>query len=124
VKIILSGKVSKAYVVKDKAISATKGAKSAVEAAGGRSRRKRASMATSSASAASALGDMTRFQEMRKRLLVPAGALVVYRIGTFIPVPGIDAARFAAFSRSAGHAPRHVQHVLRRRAAALQHLSR
>jgi large subunit ribosomal protein L15 len=36
VKIILSGKVSKAYVVKDKAISATKGAKSALESAGGR----------------------------------------------------------------------------------------
>jgi len=36
VKIILSGKIEKAYVVKDKAITATKGAKSAVEAAGGR----------------------------------------------------------------------------------------
>ena len=36
VKIILSGKVSKAYVVKDKAITATKGAKSALESAGGR----------------------------------------------------------------------------------------
>ena len=36
VKIILSGSVSKAYVVKDKVITATKGAKSAVEAAGGR----------------------------------------------------------------------------------------
>ena len=36
VKIILSGKVSKAFVVKDKAITATKGAKSAVESAGGR----------------------------------------------------------------------------------------
>jgi len=36
VKIILSGKVTKAYVVKDKVITATKGAKSAVEAAGGR----------------------------------------------------------------------------------------
>src|SRR6202034_3607577 len=36
VKIILSGKVSKAYIVKDKAIMATKGAKSAVESAGGR----------------------------------------------------------------------------------------
>jgi large subunit ribosomal protein L15 len=35
VKIILSGAVTKAYVVKDKAVSATKGAKSAVEAAGG-----------------------------------------------------------------------------------------
>jgi large subunit ribosomal protein L15 len=36
VKIILSGKVTKAYVVKDVGIKATKGAKSAVEAAGGR----------------------------------------------------------------------------------------
>jgi len=35
VKIILSGKVTKAFVIKDKVIMATKGAKSAVEAAGG-----------------------------------------------------------------------------------------
>jgi large subunit ribosomal protein L15 len=35
VKIILSGAVTKAYAVKDKAVSATKGAKTAVEAAGG-----------------------------------------------------------------------------------------
>src|SRR5271154_6335201 len=34
VKIILSGAVSKAFVINDKAISATKGAKSAVETAG------------------------------------------------------------------------------------------
>src|SRR5271156_3877544 len=33
---------------------------------------------------------------MRKRLFFLLGALVVYRIGTFIPVPGIDAAKFAA----------------------------
>ena len=36
VKIILSGKVTKAYIVKDKVVTATKGAKSAVESAGGR----------------------------------------------------------------------------------------
>jgi large subunit ribosomal protein L15 len=36
VKIIVSGAVTKAYIVKDKAITATKGAKSAVESAGGR----------------------------------------------------------------------------------------
>jgi large subunit ribosomal protein L15 len=36
VKIILSGAVTKAFVVKDKSIMATKGAKSAVESAGGR----------------------------------------------------------------------------------------
>ena len=54
-------------------------------------------MATSSTNAAAALGDMTRFAEMRQRLWFLLGALVVYRVGTFIPVPGIDAARFAAF---------------------------
>ncbi len=54
-------------------------------------------MATSTTNAAAALGDMTRFAEMRKRLWFLLGALVVYRVGTFIPVPGIDAARFAAF---------------------------
>jgi large subunit ribosomal protein L15 len=36
VKIILSGSVSKAFVIKDKVITATKGAKGAVESAGGR----------------------------------------------------------------------------------------
>ena len=36
VKVILSGAVTKAYIVKDKVITATKGAKSAVESAGGR----------------------------------------------------------------------------------------
>jgi len=36
VKIIVSGTVTKAFIVKDKAITATKGAKSAVESAGGR----------------------------------------------------------------------------------------
>ena len=40
---------------------------------------------------------MTRFAEMRQRLWFLLGALVVYRIGSFIPVPGIDAARFASF---------------------------
>ena len=36
VKIILSGAVTKAYAIKDKSITATKGAKSAVESAGGK----------------------------------------------------------------------------------------
>ncbi len=57
-------------------------------------------MATSSTNAASGLGDMTRFAEMRKRLWFLLGALVVYRVGTFIPVPGIDAVRFATFFSS------------------------
>jgi len=37
-----------------------------------------------------ALGDITRFAELRKRLFFLLGSLIVYRIGTFVPVPGID----------------------------------
>ncbi len=48
-------------------------------------------------SPSAALGDATRFGEIRGRLLFLLGALIVYRIGTFIPVPGIDPARVAAF---------------------------
>ncbi len=57
-------------------------------------------MATTNPTAA--LGDLTRFAEMRKRLWFLLGALVVYRVGTFIPVPGIDSARFAAFFSTQG----------------------
>jgi len=46
---------------------------------------------------AAALSEATRFAELRQRLLFLAGALVVYRIGTFIPVPGIDPQAMARF---------------------------
>ena len=39
---------------------------------------------------AAALGEASRFSELRARLMFLAGALIVYRIGTYIPVPGID----------------------------------
>jgi len=39
---------------------------------------------------AAALGEAARFSDLRQRLLFLVGALIVYRIGTFIPVPGID----------------------------------
>ena len=45
---------------------------------------------TSTANPATLLGDATRFADLRQRLFFLVGALVVYRIGTFIPVPGID----------------------------------
>jgi preprotein translocase subunit SecY len=45
---------------------------------------------TSTANPAALLGDATRFADLRQRLFFLVGALVVYRIGTFIPVPGID----------------------------------
>ena len=35
-------------------------------------------------------GSKGNFQELKQRLLFVLGALVVFRIGTFIPVPGID----------------------------------
>ena len=46
---------------------------------------------------AAALGDAARFGEIRNRVLFLIGALVVYRIGTFIPVPGINPAQVAKF---------------------------
>lgn len=36
------------------------------------------------------LSDITRFSELRQRLGFLIGALVVYRVGSFIPVPGVD----------------------------------
>ncbi len=38
-----------------------------------------------------ALGGMGKMKELRQRLLFVIGALIVYRIGTFVPLPGIDA---------------------------------
>src|SRR5262245_42667756 len=46
---------------------------------------------------AAAFGEATRLVEMRRRLFFLIGALIVYRIGTFIPVPGIDPAALARF---------------------------
>jgi preprotein translocase subunit SecY len=58
-------------------------------------------MATSSKTASTAslaaFGEMTRFAELRQRLFFLLGALVVYRIGTFIPAPGIDPVALARF---------------------------
>ena len=48
---------------------------------------------------ASVLGDAARFGDVRKRLLFLIAGLVVYRIGTYIPVPGIDPERVAGFFR-------------------------
>ena len=46
---------------------------------------------------AATLGDAARFGEIRTRILFLIGALIVYRIGTFIPVPGINPAEVARF---------------------------
>ena len=46
----------------------------------------------------SALGKAT---ELRKRILFTLGLLIVYRLGTFIPVPGIDGAALREFMEGA-----------------------
>src|SRR5579884_4076500 len=46
---------------------------------------------------AAVLGEAARFGEIRGRLLFLIGALVVYRIGTYIPVPGINPSEVARF---------------------------
>jgi preprotein translocase subunit SecY len=56
-------------------------------------------VADSSVNPASVLGDAARFGDVRKRLLFLIGGLIVYRIGTYIPVPGINPARVAEFFR-------------------------
>ncbi len=39
---------------------------------------------------ASGLGALTKLTELRQRILFVLGALIVYRVGTYIPVPGIN----------------------------------
>ncbi len=52
-------------------------------------------MATSAAELASSLGG-GKLTELKNRLLFVLGALLVFRIGTYIPVPGIDPGALAA----------------------------
>jgi len=52
---------------------------------------------TGAGNPAALLGDVARFSELRQRLAFLIGALVVYRVGTFIPVPGIDPVQLSQF---------------------------
>ncbi len=54
-------------------------------------------MANQSNNPVAALGEATRLTELRNRFLFLIGGLIVYRIGTFIPVPGIDPVALARF---------------------------
>ncbi len=47
-------------------------------------------MATNTGNPSATIAGATRFGDVRSRLLFLIGALIVYRIGTYIPVPGID----------------------------------
>ena len=51
-------------------------------------------------SANSLLGSSSKFGDLKRRLLFVLGALVVYRIGAHIPVPGIDPAALESLFKS------------------------
>lgn len=48
------------------------------------------------------LGVLSRATELKKRLWFTLGALIVYRLGTYIPVPGVDASVMADILRQHG----------------------
>jgi len=52
---------------------------------------------TTSTNPAAAFSQAARFGEIRSRIFFLIGALIVYRIGTFIPVPGVNPAEVARF---------------------------
>ena len=58
-------------------------------------------MAKQGAQMMGALSGMGRLTELRQRLLFVAGALLVFRIGTFIPVPGVNPVALAALFEQA-----------------------
>ena len=47
-------------------------------------------------------GALGKATELRQRIFFTIGMLIVYRLGTYIPVPGIDAAALRNFMESAG----------------------
>src|SRR5690606_4624503 len=47
-------------------------------------------MARSGTGAMGGIGEIGRLTELRKRIFFLLGAIVVFRIGAFIPVPGVD----------------------------------
>lgn len=57
-------------------------------------------MARSSSQMAETLGGLGRLTELRQRLLFVLVALIIYRIGTFIPVPGVNPQALLNFMNS------------------------
>ena len=56
-------------------------------------------MASPGATLAGTVGDLGKLKELRQRLLFVLGALMVFRLGTFIPIPGIDPNVLAALAQ-------------------------
>ena len=62
-------------------------------------------------------GLLGKATELRQRIWFTIGVLIMYRIGTYIPVPGIDGAALRNFMEQAqAGVETRVQRALRRRA--------
>src|SRR3712207_40366 len=48
------------------------------------------------------LGVLSKATELKKRIWFTLGALIVYRLGTYVPVPGVDAAVMGELLRQHG----------------------
>ena len=48
------------------------------------------------------LASFSKATELHKRLWFTLGALIIYRLGTYVPVPGIDASQMTALMTKAG----------------------
>ncbi len=57
-------------------------------------------MSRSPSQMAETLGGLGRLTELRQRLLFVVAALIIYRIGTFIPVPGVNPQALLQFMNS------------------------
>lgn len=57
-------------------------------------------MSASGSNIADTLGSMGRLKELRRRVMFVIGALIVFRIGTFVPVPGVNPAALASLMDS------------------------
>jgi hypothetical protein len=63
----------------------------------------------------SQLSALAKAEELKKRIWFTLGALLVYRLGTYIPLPGIDPRLGTDVQVPGRRHSRHVQHVRRRR---------
>lgn len=93
-KIVKKGELTKAFTLKG--VQATAGAKAAIEAPAAASRSKHGMAQQGIA------GGLGKFTELRQRLLFVLGALVVYRIGCFVPVPGVNPDAMLALMQAQG----------------------
>ena len=49
------------------------------------------------------LGVLSKATELKKRIWFTLGALIIYRLGTYIPVPGVDASVMAQLMAQHGN---------------------